>query len=229
MRLIHLASVTLMAASLAAVETSRNDLRLMVGMVPAYEVQEDSTPAAGGATSGYDWQGTDISALAIGVQYLVDVGKPRESGRPVIGAEVLIHSASLKPETYASGGSTLSNVDGEQFSYVAISPALVLGWRFAQPENNRLGLLGELQAVAGVTLLTGQIDNQYGTDTSFGYGVDGGVRALLGLQEAGWTGNVSVGVRRGWATISMDQDTKTSDLTLDAMGVEVLVSAGYLF
>jgi hypothetical protein len=147
----------------------------------------------------------------------------------VIGAEVILHSAALKPESYTSGGQELTNVDGEQFSYVAISPAFVCGWRYLQPEGNRLGLLGEIQAVAGVTLLAGQIENSLGSDASFGYGVDGGIRALLGLQEAGWTGTVSVGVRRGWATISMDQGTKTSDLTLDAMGAEVLVSAGYLF
>ena len=235
MRLTCLASLTLMATALAAAEPagpavlSRGDMRLLAGVLPAYEVEEESTASATGSVSSYDWKDTDSNAGAIGVQYLREFGPAERNGQALIGVELLIHTATLTPGGYTSGGQSFGNADGEEFSYVGLSPALVLGWRFAQPTGNSLGFLGELQAAGGVTALSGTIDNGLGNESGYGFGLDGAVRGLLGLQEAGWTGTVSVGLRSSWATISLDQTTKSSDLTLNGLGAEILVSAGWLF
>ena len=232
MRLTYLASLSLIAVGLCAAEPaapSRRDVRLLVGVTPNYQVTEAMTPAGGGSGADFKWQGSDRMAPALGLQWLFEFGQPRQTGRPIIGAEVLLSTGVVQPETYGSNGATQVNADSETFSYVAAHPALVLGWRFTQPEGSSIGVIGEVQAALGVTALTGELKNAYGSDLSIGYGADAGIRLLLGLQEAGWLGTVSVGAHRGVAGITMDMDTYTSDLTLDSIGAEVLVSIGYLF
>jgi len=232
MRLKPLVSLTLLACGLAAAEPAapaRSDVRVLVGVEPAYEVTEKAKPSGGGASSTYDWKGTDTTSVAVGVQRVWEFGAQKPAGRALLGYEVIIHGNTIKPESYTSGGSTFSNADDESFDYVALSPALVLGWRFAQPENASVGFLGEIQGIVGPSVVSGRITNAYGSDISVGYGFDTGARVVLGIQESGWTGAVLAGVRRGVASITLNQDTYKSTMTLESMGAEVLVSVGCVF
>lgn len=209
-------------------EDGAGELRLAVGLVPVYEVSEDASGASGSTT--YEWEDDDNTAAGLLVQYVKPLAHSPQPGKPLLwGLEVLVSSATVQPEQYQVGGTTFGNNDGEKFSYVALTTSAVLGWRFAQPSSRGLSVLGELQAHAGPTLLSGEVVNGLGSDRSLGYGFDTGARVVFGLHERGWTGTVMAGFRRGWAGLDMDQGNYTSELTLDRIGAEVLVSVGYLF
>lgn len=209
-------------------EDGAGELRLAVGLVPVYEVSEDASGSSGSTT--YDWEDDDNTAAGFAVQYVKPLANSPQPNKPLLwGVEVLVSSATVQPDLYQVGGSVFGNSDGEKLSYVSLTPAAVLGWRFAQPSSRGMGVLGELQVHAGPTLLSGEVVNGLGSDRSLGYGFDTGARVVFGLHERGWTGTVMAGFRRGWAGLDLDQGSYTSELTLDRIGAEVLVSLGYLF
>jgi hypothetical protein len=226
-RLFALSASLLLAASAAAADPDpvlSNDVRLVLGTAPAYEVEESTT----GHT--YDWKGTDNSAIALGLQGVVAAEPSESSGvRWLWGVEVLGQQATIEPSSYDEAGTTYVNTTGERFEYVALSPLIFAGLRLTEPASSQIGLFAELQAGVGATVLYGELRNQLGSDRSLGYGVDLALRAVVGLQEAGWTGAVQAGVRRRWAGISFDQNTHTSDFTLDAVGPEVMLVVGRKF
>ena len=237
MRLLsHASALGLLCAGLVAAETppekpetQAGEFRVLLGIAPAYAVTEEATPRGGGGTTTYEWEGTEENARVLGLQYVRPFGKANVIGQPIFGLELQISNAELKPTSYTVDGSSFSNNLSERITYVAFTPAAILGLRFAEPEDNELGLIGEVQAMVGLSLIGGYIESDLGTDGSLGYGVDGGVRILLGLKEAGWSGSVIAGVRGGYASISFDQGNPTSDMTLESVGAEVLLAIGHEF
>jgi len=232
----YVSALGLLCAGLAAAETTDaslppviGDLRILFGITPAYIVTEEVIPLGGGGSIIYDWQGTDDYTRCVAFQYVRPFGKQRLLGQPIVGLELQIAQADLKPQTYDVNGTTFSNNLNEHIGYVAITPAAVIGLRFAEPESNELGLIGEAQFMLGVTVMSGNIESDLGTDRSMGYGVDGSARIMLGLKEAGWTGAMVAGVRTGYAAISFDQGNPTSDMTLESTGAEVFFVIGHSF
>lgn len=231
--------VALIAAgsSLAAADGGETapvgELRLLAGMSPAYEVSE--TAESGGASTTYRWEGADSDAGTFAVQYVRPYGSPMTVlGQPIFGLEVLFSAATLRPDSYTVDGSSYANTTQEEFSYLAMTPTAIAGWRFAEPESRTAGLVGELHFLLGATVLRGEVLNQAGSDdTSIGYGFEVGARAMLGLKEGGWTGAVVAGVRRGWASIEMERDgygsSATSTLDLDRVGAELMLVVGHSF
>lgn len=220
-----------MAAEDAAAPTG--DLRLIVGMSPAYEVSEDATSSSG--ETSYAWEGTEKDAGTVAVQYVAECGQPMGvMGQPILGLELLCTSAVLKPKTFTVDGVSYANTRGEQVSYLAFTPTAVAGWRFAKPDSSAVGMIGEMQFLLGATVVTGESSNNAGSDDmSVGFGVETGARVMLGIQESGWTGAVLAGVRRGWASIEFDHDaygsSYTSTLTLDRIGAELMLVVGHSF
>ncbi|MBN8526153.1 MAG: hypothetical protein J0M02_12540 [Planctomycetes bacterium] len=207
------------------------ELRILLGMEPGYEVSEEAK-AVDGSTTSYEWEGLDKDAGAVAVQYVTEFGNLSQVlGQPIIGFEVLCSSAVLKPTGYTVDGGTYSNDNDEEFNYFAVTPTAVVGWRFAKPETSEVGAIGELQLLAGGTVVRGEVsDNSGASDTSLGFGFDVGARIVFGIKEGGWTGAVVGGARRGWASIEMDREgSYTSTLDLDRMGYELMLAVGHSF
>ncbi len=234
MRLLsHASALGLLCAGLIAAETPEapiGDVRVLLGIAPAYQVSEESTSLYGGPATTYEWEGTDDYARVLGVQYVRKFGKANTIGQPIVGLEVQIAGAELKPTGYTVDGASFTNNLNERINYVAFTPAAVLGLRFAEPEDNEIGLIGEVQAMIGLTVLSAYIESDLGTDRSMGYGLDGGARIMLGLKESGWSGSIIAGVRGGFASVSFEQgNPSSSDMTLESIGAEVLLAIGHEF
>jgi hypothetical protein len=234
--LVNTLAATLVAATcLAAVEgqdAPAGELRLLLGTSPGYEVSEDAKNAGGDVT--YEWGGTEANAGTVAMQYVVEVGQPTYFlGQPILGGELLVTGADLRPKTYNADGVVYANTDGEKLTYLAVTPTLVAGWRFAKPASSAIDVIGELQFLLGATVLTGEISNSLGSDRSYGLGFETGARLLLGIQEEGWTGAVVVGARRGWASLTFDQDAAGNSFSttsnLDRIGAELMLVIGHSF
>lgn len=210
----------LAAAALPAAdepESAVGQLRLMFTHTEGYTVEQEVT---GGTT--YDWRDDDAGAFSGGLQYV----KPLSlDARPLLwGVEVMYQRTEVTPDGYSGG---FANTTDESFEYSTLTLGGVFGWRFTQPVSARIDLIGEFQVMAGVTAVGGRISDVNGSsDSGTGFGFDGSARALLGLQESGWMAAVSLGARGGYATLSLDHQTYTSDLTLDRSGLEVAVFVG---
>lgn len=232
--MLALCSACIAGPILSAADADPSDageLRIMLGMEPAYEVSEEAT-ATDGTSTTYEWKGLDKDAGSVAVQYVAEFGNASQVlGQPIIGFELLVSSASLKPTGYTVDSVAYTNGNDEKFTYFAVTPTAVVGWRFAKPETSEVGAIGELQLLAGGTVLRGESSDSSGTsDTSLGFGFDVGARVLFGIKEGGWTGAVVGGARRGWASIEMDREgSYTSTLDLDRMGYELMLAVGHSF
>jgi len=214
--LLLLAASVLSAASDES-EPAAGQIRLMFTHTEGYAVEEKVTSG-----TNYDWQDDDAGAFGGGLQYIVPIST---DPRPLIwGFEVMYQRTEVEPDGYSGG---FNNTDSETFEYSTLTLGGIFGWRFTQPLSARIDLIGEFQAMAGVTALSGQIsDDTGGSDSGIGYGLDGSVRMLLGLQESGWMAAVSVGARGGYATLDLDHQSYTSELTLDRSGLEIALFLG---
>jgi hypothetical protein len=207
------------------------EARLLLGLVPAYEVTE-GRPDSGGGNTDYVWDGTDNHGRAVALQVAWAL-EPSGGVKPILGVELMIHGATLTPTGYSGGGSTYGNADGEEFSYLAVTPMVIAGLRVLEPHDERLGMLLELQAGLGFSVIHGEIENGYGDSAGIGLAGDATIRALFALQEQGWTGGVLVGLRGSWGGLEIDQSdgsgSFTSDLTLEAVGAEAMLVVGRTF
>lgn len=235
--MLALCSACIAGPGLLAVEdapVSTGELRLFLGMEPAYTVNEEAEAANGDSTS-YAWEGADSDAGSVAVQYVADFGQPMAVlGQPILGFELLVSGATLTPNSFTVDGRSYTNSGGEEFSYLAFTPTAIAGWRFAKPDSSEVGLIGELQFLAGATILHGESSDDAGSnDQSMGFGFDLGARVLFGIKESGWTGALVAGVRRGWASIELDHDgydqSYTSTLDLDRVGAELMLAVGHTF
>lgn len=222
---------TLLTAAVAACAWAaddavrRSDLRVTIDALPTYEV---STSVSG--MGGSDWRGLPNQVWQLGLEKLW-LGERKDDGGMVYGLRVNAASQIAEPTGYDVDGTFVANTTAEELQWRRVGVGAALGWQTGPVAIDGIRLFGELTAFADVAAVYASLTNTVESDSSLGYGVEGGVRLALLMAESDWYGGIAVTAMAGiaQADLSVLGGTATSTVTLSRSGVGLGVVVGRRF
>lgn len=217
---------TLLTAAVAACAWAadeapkRSDLRVMIDALPAYEVSEE----VAGSTS--DWRG-DIpnQVVQLGIEKLW-LGERSDGGGAVYGLRVNGSSQSIQPTGFSDSGTYVAATNSDELRWRRLGLGVVGGWQSGAMAIDSIRLFGELTAFAEVAAVYATRNSTLGTDSSLGYGLEGGLRAAVLMAEADWYGGIAVTAVAGLAKASLvvnGDESGTVTLSRSGVGIGVII------
>lgn len=192
--------------------------QLFAGWKPAFKIEEARSDGR-----DFVWEGGHERAPLIGIQRL-----ERIVDWPVSwGVELSGSWRDARPDSYRSGLVHYVNRDGEHLFWHSATLAALAVWHVWRPSGDDLSLVSDVQGYLGATAVVAMLENTFGSDRSYGYGADAGVRWTVGLYERQWSGSILLGWNFGYAQTEFSMGSYSADLVMMRTGAEAAAVMAY--